>query len=243
MTRDQMVTEICDTLGKARASVSVSGANLEDRVVNYLNWAQRRVAKAFDFDELNVLNTASTLATSKKRYSFSDLGLVRLKDIRSIRLIDSANSWKLERWHYRKYDKKYPRPEQYSTARPRIYVRDGNNLEFFKIPDDNYSLSIRYAQWPQVLASGSQVSDYENKDELLIAGGILEGYLAMEEYADAKLWYERFTGILSDCIKVLRSLDWEPEAEPFRGDPTYSSGEPWLDPFSNPSDPLSSYPD
>lgn len=247
MTRTKLVTEICDIVGKATGASSVSGAALQDRVVTYLNWGQKRIARFYNFHELNVLLTTATTATDVKRYPLSsgtnNLGLTRPKDIQSIRLIDAENSRKLERWSYRKFDRWYPRPENYTSGRPRIYARHGNFVEMFRIPNDAYTLWIRYPQWPLDLTGATQTSDYENKDQLLITVGVLETYLALEEYADARVWYERFLGQLRDAAHAEGDVDWEPEAEPHGARRDYRSGEPWIDPYGGVDDPLYGYPE
>ena len=244
LDRDDMVTEICDVVGKSKAAASVSGAALQDRVVNYLNWAQRRTARFYSFHELNVVKENCVTVASVKKYPMiagdNNLGLTRPKDIASIRLIDGANSRVINRWSYRKFDRIYPRPVNYATGRPRIYMRWGNTLEFFKIPNDAYTLYVRYPQWPVDLTTGSQKSSYENKDQLLITAGIMETYLALEEYADVAIWYPKFLGQLKDAVHAEGDVDWEPQAEPF-GEVAYTSGEPWLDPYGTVDDPLGGY--
>ena len=246
-TRDQLVTIIADALGKARGATAISGALLEDRCIDFLNWGQQRMARFHSFHELNATYESAATVDGVKRYPLvtgtNNLGLTRPKDIQSIRLIDGENSRKLERWSDRKFDKWYPRPENFSEGRPYIYIRYGNNVEMFRIPDAAYDLYIRYPQWATTLSSSSQVSDFENKDQLLVTSGILEGYLHFEEYTDAQTWYQRFLGQLSDAVHVEGDVDWEPDAEEFSRMPGgYRSGEPWLDPYASIGDPLHDYP-
>ena len=247
MTRSDFVTEICDVVGKSVSASSVSGAALQDRVVTYLDWAQKRIARAHSFHELNSLKANAETVADVKRYPLTagdnNLGLTRVKDILSIRLDDSTNSRLIRRWHYRKFDRWFPRPEQYTTGRPRIYTRRGNFLELYRIPNDAYTLKITYAQWAQDFASASQTSDFENKDQLVFTGGVLETYLALEEYTDAKIWFDRFRGLLYDSIKVEADIDWEPEAEGFGEVPSYTTGTPYSDPYGETGDALYGYPE
>jgi hypothetical protein len=172
----------------------------------------------------------------------SNLGLTRPKDIESIRLIDSANSKTLRRWGRRKFDRRFPYPENYSEGRPSIYIVHGRNVEFFRIPDAAYTLHIRYPQWPEEMSTGSSTSVYEYKDQLIITSGILEGYLHFEEYKDVEVWAARFLGQMAEAIKAEGDMDWEPEAEEFSyGRGGHLSGEPWLDPYGDSNDPLSGY--
>lgn len=245
LDRDGMVTEICDAVGKTLTASSVSGATLQDRVAVYLNWAQKRIARFYSFQELNTLNTTAALVADVKRYPITTgdnaLGLTRFKDFHSIRLDDTENSRKLERWHYRKFDKHFPRPENYSTGRPNIYIRWGNYIEVFRVPNAAYDLKIRHSQWAQDFTSGTQYTDFENKDQLLVTAGVFETYFALEEYSDAGLWYPRFLGQLKDAVVAEGDVDWEPEAEPHVTNVLYASGEPWLDPYAGSDSPLSGY--
>ena len=242
MNRDQLVTEICDTVGKAEAASSVSGATLQTRVRTYLNWAQKRIARSYNFHELNTLNTTAVTVDGTLRYPLttgtSNLGLTGIKDINSIRLIDDANSRKLVRWSYRKFDQYYPQPTNYATARPRLYARWGDFIELFRIPNDEYSLYIRYSKWPTDFSTGGQTSDYSNKDQLIYTAGVLETYLALEEYTDVAIWMVKYRGRLTDAIRVEGDVDWAPEAEPHDARVSYDSGEPWLDPYGDPRDPM-----
>lgn len=247
-TRTQMTTIIADALGKSRSAAAISGALLEDRCVDFLNWAQQRTARHYGFHELNALQESAATVDTVKTYPLvtgtNNLGLTRPKDITTIRLIDSENSRKLTRWNHRKFDLKFPYPTNYSTGRPTLYIRWGNSLEMFRIPNDAYTLYIRYPQWASDLDTAAQTSDFENKDQLLISGAILEGYLHFEEYEDAKIWYERFLGQLTDAVRAEGDIDWEPQAEEFSILPGgYTSGEPWLDPYAASGDPLYNYPE
>lgn len=245
-TRDQMVTIVADALGKSTNAIALSGATLGDRCVDFLNWGQERIARSYDFEELNALITTAVTVASVKTYPLTtgtnNLGLTRPKDIDTIRIIDDENSIKLKRWDKRAFDKKFPYPENYSTARPEIYIRHGGNIELFRIPDDAYSLYIRYPQWPAQLSTSSTESSFENKDQLIITAGILEGFIHFGEYEDVKIWMPLFMSRLSDAIKLTGDMDWSPQATEFssnRGG--YSSSQPWIDPFATASDPLHGY--
>ncbi len=170
-TRDQMVTIIADALGKSRAATAISGALLGDRCVDFITWGEQRIARSYNFEELNVnLETPVTVA-GVARYPYStgsnNLGLVRPKDIASIRLIDAQNSHIITRWSQRQFDNRFPYPINYSNGRPTLYIRYGNNIELFRIPDAIYSLYVRYPQWAAEMTSPTDVSSFEYKDQLL----------------------------------------------------------------------------
>lgn len=247
-TADQMVTIVADAVGKSTLATALSGAILHDRCYDFLNWGQERICRAYNFDELTILNTSAVTATGVLSYPLivgtNNLGLIRPKDIETIRLIDNQNSIKLERFHVRKFDQKFPYPVNFAQQSPRIYCMRGFNLEFFRIPDAIYNLYITYPQWPTpfVLASPNAVSDFYYKDQLIITAAILEGYLHFEEYTDAEKWNALFEMRLKDAIHAEGDVDWEPHASEFKTSKGgYQSGEPWLDPYATATDPLYGY--
>lgn len=247
-TTDQMVTIIADALGKAEAAQAISGALLSTRCIDFLNWAQQRMARFYSFQELDILKEDSATVDTVARYPLvtgtNNLGLVRPKDIHSIRLIDAINSRALTRRMPRWFDKKFPLITNYADGRPHVYIRYGNSVEMFRRPNSAYTLHIRYPQWALNLVSGDAGSQFEDKDQLLITGAILEGYLHFEEYTDAAIWLQKFLGLMIDAVRAQGDIDWEPQAEAMSYEPGgYTSGEPWLDPYAEAGDPLFGYPE
>lgn len=242
MTGNELITEVADVVGKSLSSASRSGALLQDRVLKYLNFGQERLARAFSFDELKDIKDDAATVLDVMRYPLTtgtnNLGLTRVKDIESFKLMDDENSMKLVNWPARRFDQRYPQPTNFTTGRPSLYVRYQREVELFKIPDAVYTLEIRYSQWASDLTNGTGVSDFLHKDQLLITAGVLETYMALEEYADAKLWFQRFIGQLADAIKVEGLVDWEPQADSSGLQVLPMSGSPWIDPYGTVGDPL-----
>lgn len=243
LTRDQFVTEICDVVKKAVSSLSVSATELQDRVQSrYLNWGQVRIAKRFSFHELNTIQESASTVDGVARYPMAsgtyNLGLIRPKDIFNIRLIDGANSRTLIRMHQRKFDQAITLPTNFTENRSTIYTRWGNNVELFPIPDDAYTLYIRYPQLPTNFSSANQVSDFDNKDDLILISGVLETMLALEEIRLAAIWEGKFNRTLLENTQAVGDIDWEPEAEAFNINQGSGLGSPWLSPYGDDGDPL-----
>ena len=244
LTRLQFVTEACDIVGKSLSGAGVSGASLQSRVNTYFNWAQQRIARFYSFHELTTYTESAVTVSGTKRYTFTTLGLTRPKDIGSIILLDTQNSRRLVRWNRVKFEKKIPRPENFSNQRPRIYTRLGDAIELFYIPDDAYTMRIVYPQWPTPLTSDGSYSDFSNKDQLLVAATVLETYLALEEYADVAVWLPKVMGLLTDAMKAEGDSDWEPQAEAINlQGMTNVTGSPWQEAGGTPDDPLWGYPE
>lgn len=246
LTGSEFITEVADTVGKALGATSRSGVLMQDRILKFLNFGQERIARTFSFDELKVIKTDGATVADVKRYPLesgtNNLGLTGVKDIESLKFMDGANSRKLINMSARKFDAFFPRPENFSTGRPSMYVRYQREVELFKIPNDAYTLETRYSTWATALANDATVSDFLHKDQLLITSAVLETYMALEEYADAKVWFQRFLGQLSDAVKVEGLVDWEPQADSSGLGVIPMSGAPWVDPYGDPSDPLYGFP-
>lgn len=247
LTRDQLVTEVCDVVGKSVSASSVSGSDLQTRVRVYLNWAQQRIARFYNWRELQVIIESFTFASTVKRYPWvsgtNNMGLTRPRDIGSILLLDDYNSRRLVRVARPNFEKKYPRPENFANYRPRMYMVIGEAIEVFPIPDATYSTRIVYHQWPTPFTASSQTSDFSNKDQLLVVMTVMETYLALEEYSDAAIWFNKAMGMLTDAMKAEGDVDWEPLAEPIDlRTPQSISGAPWIEPGSTMDDPMYGYP-
>ena len=248
-TQAQFITIIGDGLGKSTQATALSGATLNNRIVDFLNWGQERICRAYNFDELNL--QSQTPVTIAGQLSYPLIGtagggwnLTLPKDIQTLRLIDDQNSIKLERFHVRKFDERFPYPSNYAWQYPRIYTVRGMNVELFRIPDTVYNMYVTYPSWPTpfTIANTTQVSDFYFKDQLIITAAILEGYLHFAEYEQVKIWEADFQLKLKEAIHAEGDVDWEPHASQFQTSKGgYQSGEPWLDPYATAMDPLYGY--
>lgn len=246
MTGAEIITEVADVVGKALTASSRSGAQLQTRILRYVNWTQQRIARHFSFDELKTIQESAATVTDVKRYPLetgtNNLGLTKVKDIESLKIMDSENSRKLDLWSYRRFDKAFPRPENFASDRPWLYIRYQREVELFKVPNAVYTLEIRHSKWATDMANDANVSEFLEKDDLIVIGAIMEAYMALEEYADAKIYFQRFIGVLGNSVKVEGLVDWEPEAIPHGALPMPISGTPWTDPSGHPNDPLFWFP-
>lgn len=199
-----------------------------------INQAQKIIAMVQDFTELMVEDktNAKTVASTKSYHITTDLGLVRPKDLYTIRLMDTTNSRKLTYVPFQMLDRDVPYTEQVATGKSKWYTRRGMYIELFPIPDDAYDLYIMHSQWPTPLAADADETDFVNIDHVIVALGtdiandILEG-----TNSD---WMTKAQGYLGISIK---EENYKPDtvlvAQPFNcGGGVRYSGEPWNDPFT-----------
>jgi len=219
----KVLLRLPDTEGKAVLSAKEA-----------VNMAHKAIARVQDFDELLVLNMLTIAGNQRHYHLTNDLGLVRPKDLYTIRCINGSNSRKLARLTVRELDEKIPYVEGITRSDPQYYIRRGMYLELVPIPDKTQSLYIYYSQWPVTLKNDNDESSYETLDDVIItlatdiAFSILEG-----THGD---WDARAKALLSGSVLDSRSRpDRTWVARPFNTNEGVSP-EPWADPF------IKSYP-
>ena len=198
-----------------------------------INDAHKNIARVKDFDELVLLDTtnAKTAVGVKSYHITTDLGLVRPKDIYSIRYMDGVNSRKLEYVSPREIDEKIPYTEIFTTGRPKWYTRRGMSIELFRIPDAIKSLYILHSQWPMVLSADSDTTPYLYLDDVIITLGADIASSTLEE-GGVTSWFERAKQLLGI---VLKEDETRPDifyvAQPFSARERRVLGSYWLNPW------------
>ena len=218
----------------------------EDERIIALNFAQMRLARVQDWNELwsidtGIIGDASDPATDK----FEDIPS-NIRKIYSFRIVDTAskqNSRKLEFTPQRQWDEEVPETEAWATGTPSQYTmwRRSSSFvfEFFKIPDESYNYEIRSSKWPTDFASGSPnaVSELDHKDDMLISLANSWGFLKFREMEEANRWWRIYREMLTNAVGEDMS-EHEKEIVPAivratrRGLP---SVEGWKDPFNRSS--------
>jgi hypothetical protein len=199
-----------------------------------INNAQRVIARTADFDELKTwdLTNAVTVAHQKNYIIPSGWALVRLKDILSIKLMDTSNSRKLTYKSPTELDALIPYPEDLGEQRCSWYTQRGNTVELFPIPDAVYTLYIYHTQWPLDLSADTDnMSFSDDLDDVVVsiasdmANAILDGVSGVD-------WASRAKALLGGAVQEdLNRPDRVFQAKPFDAGTTTYTGEYWKQPF------------
>lgn len=233
MTQAEFVTEVANIIGRDKTSLSADQTTTyEDRIKQWLYWGHLTMARLYAFPELDATPISYTLGTSTNIYTFATLGLTRVRQILGITLLDGTSSKKLPQILWRTFQEDHPAPTELADARPSLYTIYGKRIELDRVSDDTYSLSIRINQYPENFSSSSDTSDFENKDDVIIAAAVTHAYISLQELEDAKYW----AGVFADRFRAavgpeLDPGDWEPEGRGF--DPS-TSRAPLLDAHADP---------
>lgn len=199
-----------------------------------VNDAQKYIARAHDFDELIVLDTANAnTVANQKTYTIdaNNWNLTRCKDIYSMRYMDGTSSRKVDYVPPRTLDQYNPYPEGSGYDRPRWYTRRGKSIELIPIPANANTMYILHSQWPLELANDTDESSYDDELEdviVALATDIARSILDGGGYTD---WTQRAKELLGmgkgeDIERPDRTF----VARPF-GPSEMPYGEYWKDPF------------
>lgn len=199
-----------------------SGSIADERITDYINWAQQEIAQIRTFSEMLTSFSTTTVAATQC-YNHP----VDVKEIYSLVLIDGANSRKLRQVSPRGYDYDVPYPENTTQGRPAYYIDYGDNFELYPIPDDAYSLEARCAVYPSDLSDDSDESDLEKKDALIVALASAYGARAIHEFQMAQYYENQVAArLLAHAIKAdSKKPDWQPVGAGF-GPPEGTSTDP-----------------
>lgn len=229
-TASTLINRCLDHLAKAGSVTTRSGTTLETMALDWLNAAQQAIARKHNFRDALYLYSSSTVA-DQKSYTLP----VNTKQIKDIRIIDGTSSVKMIREMPRHFDMRVPYPEDETTNKPMWYIRHGDNLDFFPIPDDAYTIYIRCYLWPtKITATTTAVFYQPDRDDIVEAYMVCKGFEHYQMYEDSNYWKAGFKEQLKEAIL---SDDFAPDYDPmgrgFSASAGMSVGDPWNDPLVN----------
>lgn len=202
------------TLAQFQAEMTAGLGNRDDvdstRLTRALNLAQTQLARLHDFFEMRRSSTSFTfpytgvLATDRF-IAFSTLSQTNPRKITRMLVIDGGTSWPLEGKSERQFDSLIPNPEFGRTGRPEIYTLGVNHLgarriELWPIPNQAYNGFIRWTNWPTALSGSSDVSDFLEKDDVLIWLALSYLFHSLGEYERANKLFGMAKGQLTIAI-------------------------------------------
>lgn len=205
-----------------------------------VNDAHKYIARVKDFDELMVNDTSNavTVASTKTYHIVDDWGLTRPKDLFSLRYMNEGSSRKLMYLTPKELDEKLPYVEGVGETNPMWYTVRGSNVELIPIPNAAKSVYIYYSQWPLTLTDDTDLTSYEQIDDVIVA---LASDIALDILRSEKKGYgEKVIGDWPQKAKeylglAVREKSYRPDrklvAQPFGSTPNGFFGEPWKDPF------------
>lgn len=144
----------------------------------YLNLALSELGAKFRFEEKEEIWTSETIADV---YEYLLAGITNLDALQSVALVtDDGDGSKLVRMSREQLDNWFSTTE---TGQPKYFLREGNVLTLWPIPDAVYTIRVATLLNIDELLGASDTSGLPpNWDELIVEGAIQRGHIYNEDY-------------------------------------------------------------
>jgi len=208
-----------------------SSALPDSRLNTWLNWSLQYIADLHTYEEMRKTTTDTT---PSDRTSNTMNFPTNMKDLYSITVQNGGQSTKLIYVYPRLFDKVIPRIEERGTDQPTHYVDYGTTYELYPIPDQAYTLRIRYSKYPAEMTDDTDTPELTRKDALIVAVATVFGFWSLREVEDAAYWGAQIVPTLynASLSSDHSAEDWTPIARPYRVSGATLEGEWWKNPFT-----------
>lgn len=222
------------TLVDLREEVLANLGNRDDitntRLDRHLDLAQMRIARSREFEETKrqgvfVHTPTGTLDDDR----FLDVGMT-IREVYSLRITTEGKERKLVRIGQRKFDQLYPDTRDH-TGNPKLYILWNNIIEFWPIPNATIELVLRWSIWPAAFTLTTQVSDLDEKDDLIISLATHTLFKSLKNKEGAAEWLDTYAQGLGESV---REESEKPDLDLIPGpgvEDTSGSSSPWSNPF------------
>lgn len=223
------------TLAELKVEVKaglMNRSDLDSRLGRFLNLAQQRLARAHDFDEMEVISRTTLQNTGSDTDRF--LQMPQLRECFSIVIIDGSQSRKLVGRTAQYMDRMMPKPEYWSRNYPIDYCVWGNYVEWFPLPHKALETRMRWTAWPLDLTLDNDKSQFNQKDELLIEYAVAYAYRSLGKEEDAAKHESFAKQLLKDAAEADRQHPDRiitPGLSDIQAQGRSSPADPWNDPF------------
>jgi len=234
------------TLAELQAELRVhlgKRSSEDSRLVNVLNLAQIRLARAETWEELNSILPRSVFSQSTniaynavKSFYFTDGQ--KVKDILNFNITDGGTTRKkLVQIKSHQFYSKYPDLSLATPGIPHTYhilesSKDTLKVEVYPPPNAAYTLKLKVSKWPKAFETGkeSETSQLTFKDDLIIMLAMSYLMRSLQKNDSAKEFFGVYSGMLKEAKKENSAsidLDILPESERIESSPSNY----WADPF------------
>src|SRR6185312_4171711 len=233
LAQSDFVSEIIAGLGN-RTDITTQ------RIVNVLNLSQSRLSRAYDFTEMQQIGTTPVPFTgvgANDKFLALPTGI---KTIHSLVLVDNTaspgslgNSRKMTEKPWRWFDQRFPVPEYLSPGWPSIYTRWGNIASMVPVPSATFQAQLRWTSWPTALSvsATTQVSDFDNKDDILIYLSLAYLWNSLGRAEKAAPYMQEAVNATKEAIKREGTRPDMEVSRDISTNPIGDSNNYWADPF------------
>lgn len=193
----------------------------DSRILRFLNLAQSRLARVFDFRELERVSVGQVgnnpyIPANTATLNVYDLVSPDMDSIIEIRRADNGNRVN-NLLPLRQNLDPQPPPEWWPVEPVGGYLHTGSQISFFTTPSDDIPLIIRWKKTPTTLEEG-ETSELIGRDDVLIAMATSWAAGSARNMALEKEWMEKTRALMElDMALLLQGFDAASRELIFRG--------------------------
>lgn len=220
LTHAGLVLQVVEDTGRSDKS---------DEIGNYVNRSQNIIVRDaslmnHDFSCLKKEQKSDT-ADERKTYKFP----LNMKSLYDLRICETGDSRKLRTLTPMTQDALRPYPADDAKGAPTKYIPWGIYFELSPIPDNTYTMHIRFLRWPDTMDSGDD-SELLYMDEVIIKCADWLTVLSLNLEPDIRRFQSEYRNLLRSAVQSDRQAhkyDTAVKATPFMG------GRTSLEPLSS----------
>lgn len=191
-----------DIIGRVQTRLKDSSISTSV-LLQLLNDTNREVCNRYMLDFMQSSTTFNTV-DSTASYALSTIA-ADLQQLTSLRITSPDNS---ERWLQpmtaEDFDRFIADPTSESEGSPEKYYLWDNTVYLYPVPDDAYTIAVRYIKTPTTVESGDQPDIPEEYQEILTLGTLYRAMQINDNFDQALVIKNQFDTQVIDMIRRLR---------------------------------------
>jgi len=191
-----------DIIGRVQTRLKDSSVSTTS-LLQFLNDANREVCNRYMLDFMQSSTTFNTVASTAS-YALSTVA-ADLQQLTSLRITSPDN---YERWLQpmtaEEFDRFIQDPTSESEGAPSKYYLWDNTVYLYPIPNDAYTVAVRYIKTPTTVASDDQPDIPEEYQEILTLGTLYRAMQINDNFDQALVIKNQFDTQVVDMIRRLR---------------------------------------
>lgn len=191
-----------DIIGRVQTRLKDSSISTSV-LLQLLNDTNREVCNRYMLDFMQSSTTFNTV-DSTASYALSTIA-ADLQQLTSLRITSPDNN---ERWLQpmtaEDFDRFIADPASESEGSPEKYYLWDNTVYLYPIPDDAYTIAVRYIKTPTTVESGDQPDIPEEYQEILTLGTLYRAMQINDNFDQALVIKNQFDTQVIDMIRRLR---------------------------------------
>ncbi len=195
LTFSEMQSEVRSMLG--------GRSDQDSRIMRGLQFAQHRIAKVFEPDEL-LTNDTVTLTNTGTGNELTDATITMpstLRKLHSLSIVDTSSTSKLIRVSVDRWEDIIGDVTVQGSGKPSHYVLYNKTVVVHRYPDVTYTVRRMYSNWPTEIvlntektapSTTTQLSDLDHMDESIITYAAVWTYLGLGNREKANYFFSIF---------------------------------------------------